>query len=104
MHCTAYSRSSGPAGRAPCRFFMPAPHLEDAMPPRKVPPEPDPEPELAEPPYYEAAEDLYVWHPDAAAMPALAYRAGDPVVPGVIAANRWHGKVRVPDRFAGQLG
>lgn len=56
-----------------------------------------------EPPYYEATTNLYVSSPEAGAVPALAYRAGDRVVPDVIEANGWAGKVRVPDVFAGQL-
>lgn len=66
------------------------------------PPPPDAEPTV-EPPFYEATEDLYVYHPEAGAMPALAYLKGDRVVPDVVEPNGWGGKVRVPDAFKGQL-
>ena len=68
---------------------------------RAYPPD-DPSPDR-EPPWYEATGDLYVHSPEADAMPALAYRVGDRVVPDVVEANGWAGKVRIPDIFAGQL-
>jgi hypothetical protein len=61
------------------------------MPPRK----PDGGP--AEPPFYLAAEDLYVHHPDAGVTRQVAYREGDRVVPDVLDANGWREKVRAPD-------
>jgi hypothetical protein len=71
--------------------------------PARPRPAPQPAPEPDEDPYYEATEDLYVGHPEAGAMPALAYRAGDKVVPDVIDANGWHRQVKVPGKFAGHL-
>lgn len=56
-----------------------------------------------EPPFYEATEDLYVYNPEAGSMPALAYRAGDRVVPDVVHVNGWADQVQVPAIFAGQL-
>jgi hypothetical protein len=67
------------------------------MPPRKAP---DSGPE---PPFYEAAEDLYVHHPEAGVMPALAYKAGDKVTTDVIDANGWREKVAIPAEFADQF-
>jgi hypothetical protein len=79
------------------------------MPPRKAgataqaTEPPAPPPDALEPPYYEATQDLYVWNPESGAVPQLAYRAGDRVVPDVVEPNGWQGQVRVPDQFAGQL-
>ena len=73
------------------------------MPPRKIPPDAPAADPAVEPPFYEATEDLYVHNPDSGAIPALAYRAGDRVVPDVVAANGWGGKVAIPEVFAGQL-
>jgi hypothetical protein len=70
---------------------------------RRVPPPPPPDEPAVEPPYYEATEDLFVYSPEAGAMPMAAYRKGDRVVPDVIGPNHWGGKVRVPDAFIGQL-
>jgi hypothetical protein len=75
------------------------------MPPRTPKPA-DPAPaevEQAEPPYYEATQDLFVGHPEAGVMPQLAYRAGDRVAPDVVEPNGWGGGVRVPPQFEGQL-
>jgi hypothetical protein len=78
------------------------------MPPRKAATAqatepPAPPPDAIEPPYYEAAQDLYVWNPESGAVPQLAYRKGDRVVPDVVEPNGWQGQVKVPEQFAGQL-
>jgi len=68
-----------------------------------VPPAAPPEPELTEPPYYEATEDLHVYDPEAGTAPAVAFRAGDQVHPELVEANGWGGKVRVPEQFRDTL-
>jgi hypothetical protein len=76
------------------------------MPPRshRTATEPPPEPPAEiEPPYYEAAQDLYVYNPESGAVPQLAYRKGDRVVPDVVEPNGWQGQVTVPAHFEGQL-
>ncbi len=73
------------------------------MPPvRRVPPEPPPQAEAPEPPYYEATEDLFIGG-DAGFAKVAAYRTGSRVSPAAVERNGWGGKVRVPDRFAGTL-
>jgi len=53
-----------------------------------------------QPPFYEAAEDLYIGNPEVGAMPVAAFRAGDRVTPDLVEPNGWGDKVRVPDMFA----
>jgi hypothetical protein len=69
---------------------------------RHVPPEPPAAPDIPEPPFYEAAQDLYLGG-HAGTMPLLAYPAGARVSPQAVERNGWGGQVKVPDRFAGQL-
>ncbi len=57
------------------------------MPPRKPSPPPM---------FFEAAEDLYIYNPDAGVVPAAAYRAGDQVAADVVAAHGWEDRVRAP--------
>jgi hypothetical protein len=74
------------------------------MPARKhVPPPAPEEATVAEPPYYEATEDLFIDNPESGSMPVAAFRTGSQVAPDLVEANGWGGKVRVPEQFAGQL-
>lgn len=66
------------------------------MPGHKPPPPAAP----ADPPFYEAAADIYVGHPESGTMPVLAYSAGARVEPDVVAANGWEHLVKVPAMFA----
>lgn len=66
-------------------------------PPRKTPGPAEP----AEPPFYEAAEHLYIdGGPESGVMPVRAFAAGDRVPPDLVAVYGWHDQVRVPAVFA----
>jgi hypothetical protein len=68
---------------------------------RRIPPEPDPEPVQAEPPFYVATAALFVTPPGQ--MGVRAFNAGDRVPPDLVGPNGWGNQVEVPEQFRGVL-
>jgi hypothetical protein len=48
-------------------------------------------------PYRIADEDLYIYHPDAGALPARAFNAGDRVPADLVDAYGWHDLTHIPE-------
>jgi hypothetical protein len=74
------------------------------MPPRarQIPPLPEPEPEVQEPPYYIATDYLREGGIEGVGS-VIVFSPGDKVLPHYVAPNRWGDKVVVPDVFKGIL-